>query len=100
MKKRTKTHKHEALLKSELRNPEFRKAYEDLQQEFGLAAEVIRLRLRAGLTQKDLAERMHTSQPAISRLESGEYHNVSLAFLRRMGGVFGVTPVVHFKKTA
>ncbi len=45
----------------------------------------------------ELAKKAHTSQPAISRLESGSYTNVSMAFLRKVGAVLGATPVVHFK---
>jgi len=50
----------------------------------------------AGMTQKELARQAHTSQAAISRLESGAYRNVSLAFLRRVGAVLGVKPHVSF----
>ena len=48
------------------------------------------------MTQKELACHAHTSQAAISRLESGTYRNVSLVFLRRVGAVFGVKPHVSF----
>jgi transcriptional regulator with XRE-family HTH domain len=61
------------------------------------AEEVIQLRLKAHMTQAELAKKAHTSQPAISRLESGSYTNVSMAFLRKVGAVLGATPVVHFK---
>jgi transcriptional regulator with XRE-family HTH domain len=50
------------------------------------------------MTQKDLAERAHTSQPSIARLESGGYRNLSLSFLRRVGGALHVKPRVKFEK--
>ena len=37
MNKKIKTHKHKDLLKREMRDSEFRKAYDELQQEFDLA---------------------------------------------------------------
>lgn len=85
------------LLKNELKNPAFKKAYDSFNNEFSLAQEVIQLRLKADMTQTELAKKAHTSQPAISRLESGNYANVSMAFLRKIGAALGATPVVHFK---
>jgi len=54
-----------------MQEPKYRKAYEDLQEEFTLASAVINARNRAGLTQSQLARRMGTTQPVVARLESG-----------------------------
>ena len=95
-----RTQKYKNLLNKELKNSEFRKEYEDLEEEFEIAEEVIKLRLKSGLTQKALAKRVKTSQPTIARLESGRYRNVSLSFLKRIGRALGATPQVHFKRYA
>ena len=87
------------LLKKQLQNAEFRKEYESLAEEFAIAKEIIKLRKKANLTQKELAKKSGTSQPAIARLESGEYTNMTLGFLRRIGESLGVTPEIHFKKS-
>ncbi|MDD8018031.1 MAG: helix-turn-helix transcriptional regulator [Bacteroidota bacterium] len=87
------------LLKKQLKNPLFKKEYEALEKEFTIAKEVISLRKKANITQKELADLSGTSQPAIARLESGEYHNLSLTFLRRVGKVLGVVPEIRFRKT-
>jgi transcriptional regulator with XRE-family HTH domain len=55
-----------------LANPEVKREYDALEQEFAIASELIRARARAGLSQAELAERMGTSQSAIARLESGQ----------------------------
>jgi predicted transcriptional regulator len=55
-----------------LADPEVRREYEALSPEFEISAELLRARLRAGLSQAELAERMGTSQSAIARLESGQ----------------------------
>ena len=54
-----------------LTNPEVQREYDALEAEFEIAAELIRARARAGLSQAELAERVGTSQSAIARLESG-----------------------------
>lgn len=41
-------------------------------------------RTKAGLTQKDLAERVGTKQPVIARLEDAEYAGHSLTMLQRI----------------
>jgi len=55
-----------------LADPEVQREYEALAPEFEISAELLRARLRAGLSQAELAERMGTSQSAIARLESGQ----------------------------
>jgi predicted transcriptional regulator len=55
-----------------LANPKVRPEYDALAPEFEIAAELLRARLRAGLSQTELAVRMDTSQSAIARLESGD----------------------------
>jgi predicted transcriptional regulator len=55
-----------------LADPKVRTEYDALAPEFEIAAELLRARLRAGLSQTELAARMGTSQSAIARLESGD----------------------------
>src|SRR5947208_16304260 len=54
-----------------LKDPEVRKAYDALEEEFALILEVAKARRRAGLSQAELARRMKTTQSTIARLESG-----------------------------
>lgn len=54
-----------------LRDPQVRKEYDALEEEFALIAEVAKARLRSGLSQAELARRMKTTQSTIARLESG-----------------------------
>ncbi len=80
-----------------MRDPDFKREYDALEEEFTLAKEIIELRIRRKLTQKQLAQQMGTSQPAIARIESGSYKNVSLSFLRRLGKALGAVPEVHLR---
>ena len=93
-----KSRKFKDVLKEELKDPEIKKEYENLREEFELANRIIELRKKAGLTQEELAKKVHTSQPSIARLESGNYRNVSLSFLRKVGNALGVEPHVDFRR--
>ncbi len=86
------------VLNKELQNPEFKAEYEALEDEFILAKEVMQLRKNNNLTQKDLAKLAGTSQPAIARLESGNYKNLSLSFIRKVAEALGAVPEIHLKK--
>lgn len=55
-----------------LANPKVKAEYYALALEFEISAELLRARLRAGLSQAELAARMGTSQSTIARLESGQ----------------------------
>ena len=90
--------KYTTLRKQQLKDPEFRKEYEGLEEEFALAREIIELRRSLNLTQKELAARMGTSQPTIARVESGNYRNLSLSFIRRLADALGAVPELHLKK--
>lgn len=59
------------LHKKWLRDDEYRREYDALEEEFALASALIAARSQAGLTQEELAEKMDTSQSAIARMESG-----------------------------
>ncbi len=62
----------EALKKEMLSDPEVRGAYDAMADEFDLARELIAARVRAGLTQAELADRMGTTQSAVARIEGGK----------------------------
>jgi transcriptional regulator with XRE-family HTH domain len=49
-----------------------------------LARRIFELRTRAGLSQRQLAERVGTSASAICRLESADYEGHSLPVLKRI----------------
>lgn len=53
-----------------LANPKVRKEYESLATAYGLRKNLIKLRKEAGLTQEELAEKLHTKKSNISRLEN------------------------------
>lgn len=66
-----------------LKDPEYKKAYDELGPEFALIRLMIERRLKHGLTQKQLAKKMKIKQPVISRFEQGNF-NPTLKFLNRV----------------
>ncbi len=56
---------------SRLAEPEARDGYDLARSSYEFGQRVRERRLEVGMTQQDLAERLHTSQSAIARLEAG-----------------------------
>ena len=78
------------------KNPDYVKAYNALEDEFSLAAEMIRARASAGLTQEQLAQRMNTTQAVIARLESGRV-KPSTRTLERLAAATGMKLRISFE---
>ncbi len=57
-----------------MKDPAFRAAYDALEDEFALAAALIRARGDADMTQEQVAEAMGTTQAVVARLEGGRIH--------------------------
>ena len=70
--------------------PEVKEEYDALGPQYEIIRAEIKSRKAAGMTQKELAERMGTAQANISRFESGNY-NTTLAFLQKMARSLGKT---------
>lgn len=70
-------------LAERLKDPEFKKAWDDTEAEYQLACKLIEARLKKHLSQRDLAKKVKTSQAAISRIEAMR-GNPSLSLLKRI----------------
>jgi len=78
-----------------LQDKEFARLYEESEAEFEITKALIQARIDLGLTQKQLADKIGTQQPSISRLESGDY-NPSLEFLKKVAQGLGKKLVIGF----
>jgi ribosome-binding protein aMBF1 (putative translation factor) len=81
------------------KDPEYMATYNSLEDEFSLAAAIIEARTRAGLTQEQLAARMHTTQAVIARLESGRV-KPSTRTLERLAAAAGMRLRISFEPMA
>jgi transcriptional regulator with XRE-family HTH domain len=71
-------------------DPRLAREVEDLVLEMKLEQQIIALREKRGLTQRQLARRLGTSQPYVAKLESGRVKNLGVRTLvkcaRALGG--------------
>lgn len=74
---------------------ELRALIEEERVNAPVAREIYDLRTSRGLTQKQLAERVGTTQSVIARLEDADYEGHSLRMLRRIADALGARLSVH-----
>ena len=84
-------------LAEQLKNPDFAERFKKAGEAWDVAIKLSSLRKACGLSQKELAKRVGTSQQQISRLESPSYEGHSLSMLRRVADVLGATVHVEIK---
>ena len=82
-----------------MREPGFKEGYAALEAEFALASMLIDARMKAKLSQAELAQRMGTSQSTIARLESGSA-KPSLSTLERFAKATGTRVRVSLEPAA
>jgi len=83
-------------LKGQLKDEEFRKGFEEEGVYAQLAVQIARIRSRKKLSQKRLAQLLHTSQQTVSRLEDPRNTSYSLRTLIRLAHVLGKELKVQF----
>lgn len=71
-------------LEDQLKDPAFAARFRRAGEAWDVALKIAALREQAGLSQRDLAKLLNTSQQQISRLESPGYEGHSLSMLRRV----------------
>lgn len=82
-------------LNEQLKDPELKKEWEDLQPEFDVIRAIVDARISHNLTQKELAERTGINQADISKLENGT-RNPSLKMLKRLADGMDMTLKLEF----
>ena len=79
--------------------PESRAELEDARSTAHVARQILELRKRVGLTQRELAKLVGTSHSVISHLEDDDYEGHSLSMLRRIAAALGKRIEVQFVPT-
>jgi len=83
----------------QLKDPAFAAVYEEEKEKVDLAIQLLQLRTAAGLSQKQLADRIGTTQSVIARLENRAYKGYSLRMLRRIAHALGHQVQIEFIPT-
>ena len=71
-------------LKEELKNKEFKKAFDEEEIYASIAIQTAMIRQEKDITQEELAKRLHTTQQTVSRLENIHNKSYSLKTLIRL----------------
>lgn len=95
MKRRTNFDRY---LEKQLKDPDFAVRFKKAGEAWGVALQIAALREESGLSQKELAKRVGTSQQQISRLESPSYEGHSLSMIRRVAEALGATVRVQIQR--
>lgn len=75
-------------LQGEMKDPEFRRLYEEAAIELRVALEITKAREAKNMTQEELAEALKTKQQTVSRIERGA-QNVTIETLDRIAKALG-----------
>ena len=94
MKRRTN---FDLYLEEQLKDVGFADRFKKAGEAWDVALQLASLRKESGLSQKELAKKVGTSQQQISRLESPSYEGHSLSMLRRVAEALGATVHVAFE---
>ena len=79
----------EEYFNEQMKDPEFAKAYEEIQPEMNIIRAIVKARASQNLTQKELAEKTGINQSEISKLENGT-RNPSIKLLQRLAEGMGM----------
>ena len=78
----------QAFIKEQLKDEEFKREWEKLEPRYQIIKQILKLRIKYDLTQKQFAEKVGTTQAVISRIENGNV-NIGVDFLERVAKAFG-----------
>ena len=84
-------------LDEQLKDKAFAARFEQAGEAWNIALQLAALRKGAGLSQKELARKLKTSQQQVSRMESPAYEGHSLSMLRRVAHALNAEVKVAFK---
>jgi len=84
-------------LAEKLKNPKFRKYYDEYGKQLEIAYQILQLRKQKRISQAELAKKIGTKQSDIARMEAGE-QNFSIDTLQKIAQVFNKDLKVSFGK--
>jgi len=83
------------ILKKELKNPEFKKHYNESGKQLEIAYQILKLRKQRKISQAQLAKKIGTKQSNIARIEAGQ-QNFSIDTLEKIAEALNCELKVNF----
>lgn len=84
-------------LKEELKDPEFKRHYDEYGKQLEIAYQILQLRKKKKMSQAELAKEIGTTQSNITRMEGGQ-QNFTMDTLQRVAEAFKCDLKVEFVK--
>ncbi len=97
VKKSQKAVDFQEYLAEKLRNPRFKKYYNEYGKQLEIAYQILKLRKQKGISQAELAKRLGTKQSNIARMETGQ-ENFTTDTLQKIASVFRRKLKIEFVK--
>ncbi|MEK7211968.1 MAG: helix-turn-helix transcriptional regulator [Patescibacteria group bacterium] len=99
MKKKynTKGMSFEEHLKEELKDPKFKKYFNEYGKQLEIAYAIFQLRKREGISQAELAKKIGTKQSDVARMEAGE-QNFTTEMLQKIATALNRNLKITFTK--
>ena len=87
----------ERYLAQQMKNKAFRRAYGEESRRLEIAYRILQLRKKQKLSQKELAQKLNTTQSVVARMEAGQ-QNFTTDTLQKIASVFKRDLKIEFVK--
>jgi ribosome-binding protein aMBF1 (putative translation factor) len=91
----TKAVDFQSYLRKQLKNPEFKKHYDEYGKQLEIAYQILELRKKKNISQAQLAKKIGTKQSNIARMEAGQ-QNFSVDILGKIAEALGCNVKIMF----
>lgn len=96
-KKMQKAVDFQEYLAEKLKNPKFKKYYDEYGKQLEIACQILQLRKQKRISQAELARKIGTKQSNVARMESGQ-QNFTTDTLQKIAEVFNRDLKIEFVK--
>ncbi len=84
-------------LQEELKDPKFKKYYDEYGKQLEIAYTILQLRKKEGISQAELAKKIGTKQSNVARIEAGE-QNLTTEMLQKIATALNRSLKIEFAK--
>jgi len=84
-------------LKEKLKNPEFKRHFDEYGKQLEIAYQILQLRKKKKMSQLQLAKKIGTKQSNVARMESGQ-QNFTTDTLQKIASAFNTDLKIEFVK--